>query len=348
MKRILQIIIGVLLILSVFQTLTMRQVEKMVFFSDVYCTLSTPDGRKWAGTSNGLYYQEYDHPYKYRALPSITLHPFPSVYALAHDAKRNRLWIGAWDNIYLFNLKSQEFEPIGDTLLNMTVALKVLDNGELEAQTHGGLYHLALNDTTGKAEVRRLSSYYYHKPVPTGLDINIVSNRPAKGLYYSKIMCILLWLTTIGTIVAYVWVLRRQPQATKYFVSTDEAELKEVDFMEKAAQVVDANMFNPDFSIDKFAQEMAVSRAQLFRKLKKAGNLTAMAFITERRLLYAANLIAEGKVPVSEVYIKAGFSDASNFRRAFLRRYGVSPAEYARRIVKKDGAPTAADTKPMA
>ena len=92
--------------------------------------------------------------------------------------------------------------------------------------------------------------------------------------------------------------------------------------------MVDAHLADEDFSIDQMASELAVSRAQLFRKLKAASGQTPKELIDERRMGLAVTLLTTTDRTVSDIAWMCGFSDASNFRRAFVRVYGQSPSEY--------------------
>lgn len=115
-------------------------------------------------------------------------------------------------------------------------------------------------------------------------------------------------------------------QSDRYTASkaADEA------FINKAVELVQQHLADTTFTPDIFAQELAVSRAQLFRKIKAMTGKTVVEFISTIRLNHAADLLLSSTKSISDIAIESGFSDASNFRRSFVKRFGKSPSEYRR------------------
>jgi signal transduction histidine kinase/DNA-binding response OmpR family regulator len=100
-------------------------------------------------------------------------------------------------------------------------------------------------------------------------------------------------------------------------------------FMRKVRAVVDANIGNSFFSVEMLAEEVNLSRAQLFRKLKALINTSPRDFINDIRLQRAAQLIRAKTDNVSQIGYSVGFSEQSYFTKRFRKKYGVSPSEYA-------------------
>ncbi len=80
---------------------------------------------------------------------------------------------------------------------------------------------------------------------------------------------------------------------------------------------------------------MAVSRRQLFRKLKALIDTTPKALIRSVRLKRAAQLLMESKMTVTEITFAVGFLDVKHFRALFKQEFGVLPSEY----IKQETAP---------
>ena len=112
-----------------------------------------------------------------------------------------------------------------------------------------------------------------------------------------------------------------------------EKHLGELDqkFLRKAIKVVEEILADFDFTVETFAQEMAVSRVQLHRKLKALTALSASEFVRTIRLEHAADLLRKGKGNVTEVAYEVGFNNLSWFARCFQERYHVPPSEYGRK-----------------
>lgn len=79
--------------------------------------------------------------------------------------------------------------------------------------------------------------------------------------------------------------------------------------------------------MDWVAEQMAVSRQTLFRRLKAEG-VTFEQVLDELRHRLAADYLSARKVSVNETAYLTGFSEPAAFSRAFKRWTGVSPREW--------------------
>jgi AraC-like DNA-binding protein len=80
------------------------------------------------------------------------------------------------------------------------------------------------------------------------------------------------------------------------------------------------------------AEEAGLSRFQLLRGFARELGLTPHAYIVQRRIARARELIRAGRA-LADVAIAAGFCDQSHLTRCFVRQYGVTPRRYANRSV---------------
>lgn len=102
----------------------------------------------------------------------------------------------------------------------------------------------------------------------------------------------------------------------------------DADFLQRVEEIVTRNLADYEFDIDQLAQQMAVSRRQLFRKFKALAGCTPNVFVREIRLKRAAELLKNSPLTVSEIIYAVGFSDPKYFRTVFKERFGVLPGEY--------------------
>lgn len=102
--------------------------------------------------------------------------------------------------------------------------------------------------------------------------------------------------------------------------------------LKKALEIVEHNIADPLFGVEKMAEEMGMSRANLHRKLKTAIGFPPSDFIRSVRLKRAANLLRNQADSVSQIGFTVGFEDQSYFAKSFKKQFGVSPSEYARAI----------------
>jgi signal transduction histidine kinase/CheY-like chemotaxis protein/AraC-like DNA-binding protein len=99
-------------------------------------------------------------------------------------------------------------------------------------------------------------------------------------------------------------------------------------FMLKAKEVVEKNLSDPLFGVEKFAEEMNLGRTQLFRKFKALIDTSPSEFINDLRLERAANLIRSKSDTLAQICYSVGFNEQSYFAKRFRKKYGVSPSEY--------------------
>jgi DNA-binding response OmpR family regulator len=101
-------------------------------------------------------------------------------------------------------------------------------------------------------------------------------------------------------------------------------------FLTRAMAVVEKHLSNPDFSLEQFESEMAMSRLQLYRKLKSLINQAPGEFIRTMRLKKAALLLDKRVGSVAEITYEVGFNNLSYFAKCFREYHGVTPSEYLR------------------
>jgi AraC-like DNA-binding protein len=90
------------------------------------------------------------------------------------------------------------------------------------------------------------------------------------------------------------------------------------------------NNFHNDISSFKLSLLFGYDEAYFCRRFKAVTGLTPMNYIQILRLESAKKKIKSEKLNISEVSALCGFKDASYFTRCFKKRYGVTPAEYAK------------------
>lgn len=79
------------------------------------------------------------------------------------------------------------------------------------------------------------------------------------------------------------------------------------------------------------ARALMISQRTLHRRLKSATGESPRDFIDRIRFEATKALLATGAYPVKQLAARAGYADEASFRRAFLRRTGVTPGAYRAR-----------------
>ena len=118
------------------------------------------------------------------------------------------------------------------------------------------------------------------------------------------------------------------PNPVSYEPSLDEK------FVQKAKAIVEKNMGDPSFGVEQMADEIHLSRAQLFRKLKAITGISPNEFINDIRLEKAAVLIQAKADILTQISYSVGYNEQSYFAKRFRKKFGVSPREYAAKASK--------------
>ena len=125
--------------------------------------------------------------------------------------------------------------------------------------------------------------------------------------------------------------IMQQKFAHQFLQNTDDEILQSMDarFLQQAAGIVKKYLDNASFNVDTFADEMAMSRMQLHRKMKALTGKSTTEFIRFIRLKKAADLLRNKTGNVAEVAFAVGFNNTSYFVRCFRSQYGLPPSQYA-------------------
>lgn len=100
-------------------------------------------------------------------------------------------------------------------------------------------------------------------------------------------------------------------------------------FLERVMETVETHMGDPDFSMEKFGQQVGLSRMQLHRKLKALTNQSPGDFLRTMRLQRAKRLLESRSGNVSEIAYEVGFNNLSYFSKCYKEEFGISPNESA-------------------
>lgn len=117
-------------------------------------------------------------------------------------------------------------------------------------------------------------------------------------------------------------------------IPAQKAETIDSAFLDQAYDFIKKNMSDSDLSIEEFGKELHLSRTQLFRKIKALTGMSPSLFVSTLRLKYAAELLQESSLTISEVAWQVGFGSVSYFTSCFKKLYGITPTEYRRQKQK--------------
>jgi signal transduction histidine kinase/ligand-binding sensor domain-containing protein/DNA-binding response OmpR family regulator len=134
-------------------------------------------------------------------------------------------------------------------------------------------------------------------------------------------------------------ILKQRKQLKERFSRDLQTETKELAystadqvFLEKVVQLVEENMADPDFSIEKLLQHFNYGRTVFYKKMKGISGYSPKDFLRIVRMKKAGTLLYDPDQTVSEVAFAIGFNDANYFSKQFKKHFGENPSEYQKRV----------------
>ncbi|MDR0541168.1 MAG: response regulator [Dysgonamonadaceae bacterium] len=137
--------------------------------------------------------------------------------------------------------------------------------------------------------------------------------------------------------------LKAKERVSRDFKKQLVFEVKDLDytsmdeeFMNKAISIVQEHLADSDFDSEQLQNELATSKATLYRKLKSLTGLNSSAFIRNIRLKAACQIMDTKKhIRISELAYAVGFNDPKYFSACFKKEFGMQPSEYISRFTDK-------------
>ncbi|TVO58525.1 AraC family transcriptional regulator [Denitromonas halophila] len=89
------------------------------------------------------------------------------------------------------------------------------------------------------------------------------------------------------------------------------------------------------WTLEDLASQVGTSRSVLAERFQLIVGIAPMQYLTQWRMLMAANLLAGSSAPLIRIAEEVGYQTDTAFSRAFSREYGVPPAKWRRSQVEK-------------
>ena len=87
-----------------------------------------------------------------------------------------------------------------------------------------------------------------------------------------------------------------------------------------------ANFKDPSMCLSKISSEFHISESYFSHMFKEAMNINFSVYLEDLRLNEAARMIQEGPANLNEVALEVGYNSITSFRRAFKKKFGVTPS----------------------
>ena len=136
--------------------------------------------------------------------------------------------------------------------------------------------------------------------------------------------------------LAYVFIKQRKIQTEiKHDIIPQLEEVQEaiqlsrrdVAFAERMKQIVEDHLTDPNLNVEYLGSELALSRTQVFRRVKTITGKGPLDYIRERRLVRADELLRTTDMTVQQVSMELCFSSPGYFTKCYKEYFGHLPSE---------------------
>ncbi|GAB3996477.1 substrate-binding domain-containing protein [Spirosoma daeguense] len=157
------------------------------------------------------------------------------------------------------------------------------------------------------------------------LENQIEGTRAGADAYLTKPFNTTFLLETIRTILAN---RRKWQQRLTADVSSQVSNRQDKKFLNDLTTLIEQNLSDSSFNVEKLSREMGVSRVQLYRKVQALLSMNVMDYLTEIRLKRAKYLLRETNRTMADIATETGFNSPAYFTTFFKQHTQKTPSEY--------------------
>ena len=107
-------------------------------------------------------------------------------------------------------------------------------------------------------------------------------------------------------------------------------------FLFKLNKLIMGNMDNEGLNIEFLCQNMGVSRASLYNRLKSLTSMGANEYVNKLRIEKSMELLRNTEMSITEIAERMGFSSSRYFSTAFKKYTGITPTQFKESAGKSD------------
>ena len=119
----------------------------------------------------------------------------------------------------------------------------------------------------------------------------------------------------------------------KHVVPADVCQGKDITLINHIAEYIEQSYANPLLNLSQMAQDFGMTENFLYYFFRTRMQKSFAQYLEDKRLEKARALIAENtKESLSALAEHCGYANTQTFRRAFKKRYGLTPSEFKRQV----------------
>lgn len=167
----------------------------------------------------------------------------------------------------------------------------------------------------------KLQSETYWQQVKNGKTIFIVSTT----------LVAVLFILALGFLIYSQRIIKKEikkdilPQLEEVQEAV-QLSRRDVAFAERMKQIVEDHLTDPNLNVEFLGSELALSRTQIFRRVKTITGKGPLDYIRERRLIRADELLRTTDMTVQQVALEMCFSSPGYFTKCYKEYFGHLPS----------------------
>ena len=123
----------------------------------------------------------------------------------------------------------------------------------------------------------------------------------------------------------------RDENEEKRRLAQEYLQENENSFIRQVATIISDNLSSGRLDISFIAGEMNMSTSSLYRKMKSLTGMGPNEFINKVKMKQAEEMLIQGKLSISEIAFRLGYSTPAYFRQCFKEEFGMPPSEFVKR-----------------
>lgn len=121
----------------------------------------------------------------------------------------------------------------------------------------------------------------------------------------------------------------QQAYRKKIEVETKKVDIESEDdaFIRKALKIIEKNIGNTDFSVERMAADLGVSRTFLYNKMVTRLEKSPNELVRDIRLDRGKELLIKSQLTISEIAFEVGYNNPKYFTKNYKKKYNMLPSE---------------------
>jgi signal transduction histidine kinase/ligand-binding sensor domain-containing protein/DNA-binding response OmpR family regulator len=147
--------------------------------------------------------------------------------------------------------------------------------------------------------------------------------------YVTKPFDVSLLMTQTSRLIENRELIKEKYKAQNFMVEVgDNISSRDDEFIHSVKEILEENISDADFNVNRLAVHLSISTTQLYRRIKELTGYSPVELIRIIKLQKAYTLLSKKNNTVKEVCYHTGFNNLSYFIKCFREHFGITPANF--------------------